>query len=395
MGPPLAGGSSLLARLPVDGLVKVLVTSTPGLGHVLPLVPLAVELRDRGHELHWLAGPDNAATVTGLGIAVTVAGMPVQERLAEFRRRRPDVPTLSRPEARAVAFSTLFAELAAPPVLEALEPLVEAWRPDVIVHDAAELAAPLVAASAGIPSVCHGFGEVVLEASVRRAATIMEPAWTARGLAADPYAGSYRGLYVDIYPPSLGAEDMAHIPRWQLRRPAEGPMASGSLVYVTFGTVFNAVDDEFRAAVLGAAAAADEVLVTVGEGGDPAAVGAVPGNVRVERFVPQAEVLPRCGAVVCHAGSGTLLASLAHGIPLVCLPRGADQFSNAANVARLGAGSALIGDQITEAAVKTAIERAVSSGDQRAAARGLAQEITGMPSDAEVAAAIEGFASVG
>ena len=257
-------------------------------------------------------------------------------------------------------------------MLEALEPLVEAWRPDVIVHDAAELAAPFVAASAGIPSVCHGFGEVVLEASVRRAATIMEPAWTARGLAADPYAGSYRGLYVDIYPPSLGAEDMAHIPRWQLRRPADGPMASGSLVYVTFGTVFNAVDDEFRAAVLGAAAAADEVLVTVGEGGDPAAVGAVPGNVRVERFVPQAEVLPRCAAVVCHAGSGTLLASLAHGIPLVCLPRGADQFSNAANVARLGAGSALIGDQITEAAVQAAIERAVSSGDQRAAARGLA-----------------------
>ena len=41
------------------------------------------------------------------------------------------------------------------------------------------------------------------------------------------------------------------------------------LVYVTFGTVFNRIDDQFRAAVLAAAAIADEVLVTVEPAGDP------------------------------------------------------------------------------------------------------------------------------
>lgn len=371
--------------------MKVLVTTTAGLGHVLPVLPLAVELQARGHDLHWVVGPGSDAMVAATGIEFTVAGMSAAARRAEFLRRHPDVGTLPPPEARAVAFSTLFGELAAPPVIEAVRPLVADWQPDVILHDAAELAGPLVAAAAGIPSVCHGFGEVVPDDSVHRIGTVLAASWEAAGLAPDPRAGSYRGLYVDIYPPSLGSIDMAHVPRVQLRRPAHGSPASGSLVYVTFGTVFNDIDDGFRAAVLGAAAVADEVLVTVGSASDPAAIGAVPGNVRVERFVPQAEVLTRCAAVVCHGGSGTVLAALAHGIPLVCLPRGADQFVNALNVARVGAGSLLVGADVTEAAVRTAIAEILEAEAMRAAARALAEEIAAMPSDAEVATAIEAF----
>jgi UDP:flavonoid glycosyltransferase YjiC (YdhE family) len=375
--------------------MRVLVTSTSGLGHVLPLVPLALELRAQGHELHWLAGPDSVEEVTDLGIDVTVAGMRVADRLVELRRRHPELDTLPPTEARAVAFSTHFGELSPPAVLPALRPLVDDWQPDVIVHDAAELAAPLVAASARIPSVCQGFGEVVPEPSVKRVGDVMARAWENAGLRPDPYGGSYRGLYVDIYPPTLRSADMAHVLRVQPRRPATGQPAEGSLVYVTFGTVFNAVDDGFRAAVHGAAAVAEEVLVTVGRGGDPAGVGPVPANVRVERFVPQAEVLPRCVAVVCHGGSGTLLAALAHGVPVVCLPRAADQFRNADNVARVGAGRVLVGDGVTEPAVRAAVEAAIGSPEVRAVAQGLAEEIVGMPSDAEVAAAIERFAGTG
>ena len=130
------------------------------------------------------------------------------------------------------------------------------------------------------------------------------------------------------------------------------------------------------------------MLVTVGPNGDPTAIGAVPANVRVERFVPQAEVLPRCAVVVTHAGSGTVLASLAHGVPLVCLPRGADQFTNASNVVRVGAGTSLVGEAITEAAVGEAVTAAPA---QRAAAQSLAAEIAAMPSDSEVASAIEAW----
>jgi UDP:flavonoid glycosyltransferase YjiC (YdhE family) len=374
--------------------MKVLVTTTPGLGHVLPVLSLALELRNRGHDLHWMLGPDDAEVVEGTGIEMTVAGMPVDERRAELTRRYPEADSLPPAERRAVVFSKAFGELAAPRMVAPVMGVAEQFGPDVVVHDAAELAAPLVAARVGITSVCHGFGEAVPELSVRRAGEQLAPLWRDADLTPDRYAGSYRGLYVDIYPPSLRSQDMAHIPRIQMSRPTTGEAALGGLVYVTFGTVFNQVDDHFRAAVLAAAAAAEEVLVTVGPAGNPEAVGAVPENVAVERFVPQADVLPRCGVVVCHGGSGTVLAALAHGLPLLCLPRGADQFANAANLARVGAGISLVGVEGTQHAIRAGLDQLLRTSKYRAAALSLAEEIATMPTESEVARAVEQFAEL-
>ena len=45
--------------------------------------------------------------------------------------------------------------------------------------------------------------------------------------------------------------------------------------------------------------------------------------------------------MITHAGLGTVMAALAHGLPLLCLPLKADQFENAARVLGLGAGRQL------------------------------------------------------
>jgi len=370
--------------------VRILVTTTAGLGHVLPVLSSARELLARGHELKWLAGPGNTDVIVDAGFDVTVAGMTVRDRLAEFFRRYPDTWSLPEDERRAVAFSKLFGELSAPPVVEALRHLVRAWPPDLVLHDAAELAGPLVAAWIGVPSVCHGFGEIMPEKSIRRTGEQMAPLWRESGLEPDDYAGSYRGLYVDIYPRSLRSQDMSHVTATQLCRPAEGVAASGGLVYVTFGTVWNEVDAGFHAAVQAAASLADEVLVTVGPTGDPASLGTVPANVVVERYVPQAEVLPRSAAVVCHGGSGTVLASLAHGVPLVSLPRGADQFANAANLERVGAGVTVSGSDAADVPAQAQALRTVLGGSgPKEAAAALGREIAAMPPAGATADAIE------
>ena len=370
--------------------MRILVTTTPGLGHILPVRRLASDLVERGHELRWVVGPGNVDVLVDGGFDVTTAGISVADRQAEFNRRYPDTASLPERERRAVAFSKLFGELAAPPMLEALWPLVQRWRPDLVLHDAAELAGPLVAAASGIRSVCHGFGELVPERSIRRTGEQMAPLWESFGLAPDLYAGCYRGLYIDIYPPSLRSSDMAHVVEVQLSRPAEGVPASGRLVYVTFGTVWNVIDPGFRAAVVAAAGVAEDVLVTVGPVGDPSDLGTVPGNVTVERFVPQAEVLPRSAAVVCHGGSGTVLASLAHGVPLLCLPRGADQFGNAANVERRGAGMTLLGPSAVEGeSLGNVLHRLLETPGPKAAAVGVAEEIAQMPDVTAVADAVE------
>ena len=61
-------------------------------------------------------------------------------------------------------------------------------------------------------------------------------------------------------------------------------------------------------------------------------------NVRVEQWVDQAEMLTRASLVVCHGGSGTTYAALAAGVPVVAVPRFADQFSNARTIERARAG---------------------------------------------------------
>jgi UDP:flavonoid glycosyltransferase YjiC (YdhE family) len=42
--------------------------------------------------------------------------------------------------------------------------------------------------------------------------------------------------------------------------------------------------------------------------------------------------------VVTHAGHGTVMAALAYGVPLVCIPLGRDQYYVAGRVAAVGAG---------------------------------------------------------
>ena len=84
-----------------------------------------------------------------------------------------------------------------------------------------------------------------------------------------------------------------------------------------------------------------DLIVTVGRDLDPVDLGTQPANVHVERFMPQAALLPHCDLVVSHAGSGSVLGALAHGLPMVLLPIGADQPLNAARCQALGVADVL------------------------------------------------------
>jgi UDP:flavonoid glycosyltransferase YjiC (YdhE family) len=65
---------------------------------------------------------------------------------------------------------------------------------------------------------------------------------------------------------------------------------------------------------------------------------AIPPNAAVVGYVPHAAVLPHAALAINHAGHGSVMAALAHGVPLVCLPTlGADQPIIAARVEALGA----------------------------------------------------------
>jgi MGT family glycosyltransferase len=226
--------------------------------------------------------------------------------------------------------------------------------------------------------------------TIERAGESVAELYRTVGLEPDRYGGAFRGLYVDIVPPALDG-DRPLGPSIRLRpqlEPADPPAWLGELlrplVYATLGTVFN-TPASFRPLLDALGEAEVGALVTVGRDVDPTELGAVPPNVRVERFVPQAQVLPAASVVISHGGSGTLLGTLAAGVPLVLVPQGANQFENAMRCERIGvAANVAPGEPIAPALAAVLAEPRYSEAAQRVRA-----EIEQMPTPEEVAEAVE------
>ena len=166
-----------------------------------------------------------------------------------------------------------------------------------------------------------------------------------------------------------------------------GAQGGRPLVYATLGTVFGS-PKVFRALVDGLGAQACAVLLTVGFTGDAASLGALPPRVRIERFVPQNAVLPLCAAVVSHGGSGTTLAAIAHGLPQVLVPQGADQFINAERCQAAGLGRAVFPAAVSAESVGAACAEVLANGAYRAKAAVVAGEMKAGMSTAEAIALV-------
>jgi UDP:flavonoid glycosyltransferase YjiC (YdhE family) len=94
-------------------------------------------------------------------------------------------------------------------------------------------------------------------------------------------------------------------------------------------------------------------------------------------------VLRQVDLAVHHAGSGTLLAAAAEGVPQLVMPMGADQFQNADALALSGAGVALPQGGVTAAAVRDGVRQLMDDPNYRAAANRVRGEILALPTPAE------------
>jgi len=377
-----------------DAAMRVLFSTTAAEGHFLPLLPLASATRAAGHEVVFVTAASFTARIREQGFDALPAGIDLAELEKRFARTRTQLWTSDLPpaERRARAFSGRFAAIDTPAKHAELLVAAESWKPDAIVHEPADLSAPLVAARIGVPSIHHSFGRAIPTRALRAAAELVAPLWEDAGLEPDPFAGAYSGAFVDICPPSL--QDEAPPPGVVIhrlravdrgaRRPAEPPLA-----YVTLGTVFNRVE-LFRILLEAFAPLPCNVLMTVGETGDPDALGRIPPNAEVARYIPQREILPRTTALVSHGGSGSMLGALAHGVPVVFVPQGADQFENALAATQAGAGVTVMPDRQTVPILREALQTLLLDPSYAERAEGFAQEIAALPSAAQAADALFG-----
>lgn len=85
----------------------------------------------------------------------------------------------------------------------------------------------------------------------------------------------------------------------------------------------------------------------------------VPGNARVENFVPHGPILAMASCVVCHGGIGITQKALAAGVPVCVVPFGRDQPEVARRVEVAGAGTRLPAGRLSPIRLRKAVLAAI------------------------------------
>jgi UDP:flavonoid glycosyltransferase YjiC (YdhE family) len=312
-----------------------------------------------------------------------------------------------------------FAQVPARSSIDSVLELARRWQADLIVRDYSEFTGWVVARKLGVPLVTHGIMHRLQppteDGVARTAGRLAELAGVDPPRDRDDLLGH---AYLDIVPPSFRCpwehdQPLAHPTRPSSFDGRPQPATSARLgalgrarplVYVSLGNVFTQSLSLWQVLFAALTELDVDALVTTGST-DPDDLGAPPANVHVERYVPQSQVLPRCAAVVCHAGFNTLIGAFAHGLPAVCLPLAADHPVNAQYCALAGAGLNCAnapaidprGPLVDPATLRPgdvarAISRVLDDPAFTNAATQIASEIRDMPGPAETAQLLEQLA---
>jgi UDP:flavonoid glycosyltransferase YjiC (YdhE family) len=171
----------------------------------------------------------------------------------------------------------------------------------------------------------------------------------------------------------------------------ELPPGDDPLVLVAPSTSQDPEHRLVRAALEGLAGEPVRVLATTNrrDSGSPLPA---PANAKLVDWVSYARTMPRCDAVICHAGHGTLARALASGVPVVACPVAGDMAENAARVRWAGVGVSLPRRLQTPRGVRLALRRLLANPDYARRARELGDWASQNDGAAAAADAVEQLA---
>jgi MGT family glycosyltransferase len=337
---------------------RFLVAAFGDAGHAFPAIALARALRRRGHEVvvetwaHW------REAVEAEGLRFTAA--------EEYKTFPPPAPGSDEQASAADA-------------ARALSPLLDDFRPDVVVSDILTVAPALAAERAGVPRATliphvypvyepgmpfFAFGAQpprtfvgravwrallpVLTSGLRRGRRELNQVRAAVGL--QPTEKLHGGISAELalvatYP------QLEYPRRWPSHVRVTGPMefelpyrgielpkGDEPLVLVAPST---AQDPEQRLVHASLEALEGEpvrVVVTTNRPGSERALPEAPANATVVDWLSYSQAMPQAALVVCHGGHGTVARALGAGAPVLCCPHVGDMAENAARAAWSGTG---------------------------------------------------------
>src|SRR5215218_1539620 len=341
----------------------------PAHGHMNPHLPVLAELVARGHRVEVTTPIGFAPAVAGTGATV----VPVTSVLPDEERGEtwPDDP---------VAGMARFLDEGVH-VLPQARAAFDRDRPDVLIGDIGAYPARVLAHQWSRPLVQLSPTYVAWEGYERHMAEVLDGLRAAPGHAAyherfaawlsaeevpldvDTFTGQPPRSVVlvpramqphadDVDPsrytfvgPALAAR--AHQEPW--------PAPDRPVLLLSLGSAYSAPPAFYRACLDAFADLDRDVVVKVGPAVDPDALGPVPANASVHRWVPQLSVLAHASAFVTHAGMGGCSEGLWHGVPMVAVPQAVDQFVNGPRLAELGVGEHLPAEEVTPERLRAAV----------------------------------------
>ena len=101
------------------------------------------------------------------------------------------------------------------------------------------------------------------------------------------------------------------------------------------------------------------VIATTNRPGYPFPTTAPP-NARLVDWLSYSRTMPRCAAVVCHAGHGTVARALSYGVPVIGAPAAGDMAENASRIAWAGCGVSLPRRLVTPLGIRLAVRKALA-----------------------------------
>lgn len=396
-------------------MARILVHTLGSSGDFNPFMALALELKARGHDIHCALSPSFAEKARVLGFEATVAGED-PDWDSDLLKRMLAAHTTD-------PIRIIFEEVLIPaigPATRSLEPL--ARECDLFLSHTIQLAAPAVAEMAGVPWVSASAATLIYETGAYPPPGVAWkgcPAWLTRlgwqigyrllGGMDEQAAAEYRAVGVAPRPNvisggaysrllTLGLWSPAFFPRpddwpcwfqvggyarWDgpTPQPAAPPVTvgKGRTILFTLGSSVVNYPGEFWQTALAAITPTDWNAVLLGAPADFPIPEALRSRVQAVRYAPYADVFPKVDAVVHQGGVGTTQAACFYGVPALIVPRGFDQFENAAHGQREGWGLRLMPGDFTPYSLRARLKRLLASPEVAGTVGALGREMRAEP----------------
>ncbi|MEO8843750.1 MAG: nucleotide disphospho-sugar-binding domain-containing protein [Kofleriaceae bacterium] len=375
---------------------NVLVYTTPGRGHLYPIMDTALVLAQRGHHVHLRTLAAEVDRVESAGLHATAISGAIESR-------EPDDWQVRSPRARLERSLQTFIDRG-PLEIDDLRSAIELVRPDLLLVDTNAWGAQAAAENSRIPwATWHPYPLPFPSKDAPPFGPGLRPARGVLGKLRDRILQPLVIGPLQKFLPALnrirskaGVLPFSHIKELFTRPPlllhmtAEpfeysrsdwpanvrlvGPglwsppaavpawlsEATQPIVLVTCSTEFQDDGALVDAALAAFGTDASVQLVCTTAGVAPARFRAPPGVV-IERFLAHALLLSRACSVVCHGGMGITQRALAAGVPPCVVPWGRDQLEVGRRVVESRCGALLPRASLTPARLRDAVVEARGS----------------------------------